>query len=255
MKPSVKAVFASACLMLLMAVAVPSSFADGLCKSQSLPASENDFMHTPSAFVEDDKSKLIRFSLAVSSNDLDSVKTFLQQGLSPDADTDGAGLTPLMLAESGEMVKLLLEAGANVKKTDNRGWNCLHHAATRNGTVIAARMLIRAGAEHSKRNDDGDTPALLTRLLFIEKIAPEWGKNYLTLLVNSGANIDATDTQGMTLLHYAATSDCLELAEVCLMLGADPDLMTSYGKAPRQLARELKAQKVYKFFPEEEAED
>ncbi len=240
--------FIALSLFLLITIAVTSGFAGDSGDALGLADNQLEMKTLPPAFAEDEKQRLSRFSLAVSSEDLEEVKAMLGQGLSPDADTDGAGLTPLMLAKSAQMVKLLLEAGADARKTDNRGWNCLHHAATRNGDSRALSSLIQAGAEPSQRNVDGDTPALLARVLFIEKIAPEWGKDLLLLLVNSGADIDATDSQGMTLLHYAATSDCLELAQECLKLGADPEKMTSYGKTASQLARELKARKVHEQF-------
>jgi ankyrin repeat protein len=253
MKPFNSVVSSALILLWLLSFAVSSGFAGNSAdsgKTSGVNNQESEMSSVPPAFVEDEKSKLVRLSLAVSSNDLEVVEALLRQGMSPDADTDGGGLTPLMLAESAEMVKLLLESGADARKTDNRGWNCLHHAATRSGDSRALSSLIRAGADPSLRNTDGDTPVLLARILFIEKIAPEWGKDLLVLLVDSGANIDATDSQGMTLLHYAATSDCVELAKICLELGADPEKMTSYGKSASQLARELKARKVHEQFSE-----
>lgn len=194
------------------------------------------------------KMKLSQLSMAVATNDLDAVRQFLHDGIDANSALDDIGITPLMQAETGAMVKLLLDSGADARKTDLRGWNCLHFAATRKTETLAVVLLIKAGADVSAKNADGETPLLLARLLFTEAIAPDWGKEFLMLLVNAGADIDQTDASGQTLLHCAATNDKSKLAEVCLLLGADPDIKTSYGKTPRQLAKTLKAKEVDQVF-------
>ena len=199
-------------------------------------------------FGESQKMKLTQLSMAVATGDLEAAKQLLDEGLDVNADLDGAGITPIMQAEKASMVKLLLDAGADVKKTDVRGWNCLHHAATRNGETLAIGLLIKAGADVNQKNADGEAPLHLSRLLFTEAISPEWGRNLLPILVNAGANIDEPDNMGQTLLHCAATNDNADLAEVCLLLGADPDRITSYEKSPRELAGSLKARAVQKVF-------
>ena len=64
---------------------------------------------------------------------------------------DGRGRTPVMLAaEDGNtpMVRLLLEAGANVNALDNLGYQSLHWAATnrqRDGSTV--KLLLEHGAD------------------------------------------------------------------------------------------------------------
>jgi ankyrin repeat protein len=66
------------------------------------------------------------------------------------------------------------------------------------------------------------------------------------LLVNAGADINSADSQGHTLLHQAAFNDNAVLANLCVLMGADPDLRGLDGKTPRQLGRELGSRKFLK---------
>ena len=55
-------------------------------------------------------------------------------------------------------------------------------------------------------------------------------------------NVDVsdTDTQGNTLLHYAADHDHLEVARILMLVGADPHLENDQGKTPAQLAADTR---------------
>jgi ankyrin repeat protein len=70
-------------------------------------------------------------------------------------------VTPLhsaAAARSGEILRLLLEQGANSNARQQGGWAALH-AAAQNGDAEMVRDLIEYHADPNARNDDGKTPA------------------------------------------------------------------------------------------------
>jgi uncharacterized protein len=70
--------------------------------------------------------------------------------------------TPLMLCKQPAVLQALLKAGADVHaRTEREGWGCLHVAAALQYTAAVLCLLIKAGADLSAVNDDGDTAAAL----------------------------------------------------------------------------------------------
>lgn len=61
-------------------------------------------------------------------------------------------------ARSGEIVRLLLEHGANSNARQQGGWTALH-AAAQNGDAEMVRALIEYHADPKTTNDQGKTPA------------------------------------------------------------------------------------------------
>lgn len=94
---------------------------------------------------------------------------------------DGWGDTPLVLAAERnhvDMVKYLLDAGADPNYTDKRKDTALHAAAKMN-YVEVARLLLAAGADHKAKNDQRETP--------MAKAKAYWGKDIIPLLKQAGA--------------------------------------------------------------------
>jgi TonB family protein len=75
-------------------------------------------------------------------------------------DADDAGWTALMHAGSAgqdAVVRVLLDAGADVSRRNKAGETALHLAA-QNGRTAVARLLLQAGADFAGRDAEGRTP-------------------------------------------------------------------------------------------------
>jgi ankyrin repeat protein len=106
-------------------------------------------------------------AVAVSHNDLEIAQMLIKAGadlearITSDVTCDYFLMTPLLIASQNgysEMIKLLLEAGANMDATGLNGWNSLHFAA-RTGSVSACAVIIEHGAESECVIIDSSTTA------------------------------------------------------------------------------------------------
>jgi ankyrin repeat protein len=112
-------------------------------------------------------------------------------------DTDESGKTPLMTASMPgniEMMKLLLEKGADVNARDRVGETPLMIAAYWD-QVDAAALLLEQGASIEAQRADGQTALMIA--------AGEGQANVVRLLLVNGADPSAQDTDGQTSLSLA----------------------------------------------------
>jgi len=92
-------------------------------------------------------------------NDIDEVRRLLKKDVNPDS-TNEDGLTALhqcCIDDNEEMMKLLIEFGANVNAEDNEKWTPLHAAATC-GHLHLVKYLIARGTNLLAVNADGNMP-------------------------------------------------------------------------------------------------
>ena len=109
------------------------------------------------------------------------------------------GTTALMLAGSHQsLVKMLLESHADVSLRDKAGHTALHRAACRVNGAMVFEQLLKAGSPVDVRTPEGATPLMLAASC---KDAPE-----LLGLVAAGADVNARDHVGRTVLDYARTA-------------------------------------------------
>lgn len=179
---------------------------------------------------------------AAARNDLEEVRQFLANGVSPDlANEDGlTALHQSCIDDFREMVQQLLEAGAKVNARDSECWTPLHAAATC-GHLHLVELLIARGADLLAVNTDGNMPYDLCEdeqtLDFLETAMANRGITQDSIeaaralperhmledfqsLLQSGADLDAPGDHGATLLHIAAANGFSEAAALLLEHGA-----------------------------------
>ncbi len=117
---------------------------------------------------------------------------------------DGIGNTPLHLAvewKYDNAVKLLLEKGAQVNKTNHNGETPLFNAVKVNSLSIIS-ILINKGANKEFRDYFGNT--------LLHHCVAHNSQDAATLLIQSGANINSKNLAGQTPL-YLAVHNCRNL--------------------------------------------
>ncbi|KAL7930532.1 ankyrin repeat protein [Trichoderma chlorosporum] len=130
---------------------------------------------------------------------------------------EGNMLTPLRFAlEEGEMdvVRCLLDVGADVNHRDSQSATALHYARS----ADAVNILLQRGAEVNATTHEGITP-LHNRLHFLA------GPNMpiIKKLVKAGANVNAMCCNGTTPLMLSVMAGCGPKAAYLLSKGADPN--------------------------------
>eukprot|EP01124_Arcella_intermedia_P021051 TRINITY_DN2878_c0_g1_i2.p1 TRINITY_DN2878_c0_g1~~TRINITY_DN2878_c0_g1_i2.p1 ORF type:complete len:866 (-),score=256.85 TRINITY_DN2878_c0_g1_i2:93-2690(-) len=106
-----------------------------------------------------------------------------------------------------ELLKVLVEAGANVNLADGDGVTPLLLLA-QVGDVTTVEYLIRAGAEVNKSDFLGNIPLHVTASL--------GNVNITALLLKYNADVERLDEDGRNALHYAAEKGSVEVAKLLL---------------------------------------
>ncbi|NXX11326.1 PP16A phosphatase, partial [Podargus strigoides] len=224
----------------------------------------------------------VRLLEAAARRDAEEVQQFLRSGLSPDLSNED-GLTALhqcCIDDFGDVVTVLLDAGADVNARDGELWTPLHAAATC-GHLCLVQLLIQRGADLLAVNSDGNMPYDLCEdevtLDCLEAAMAEQGERHcagealsphchLTVtflmpsgitqekieearaaperllvreirqLLRTGADLDAPQSHGATLLHIAAANGYAEAAELLLEHRAGIDARDEDGWTPLHAA-------------------
>jgi len=161
--------------------------------------------------------------LAVERGHLRLVEILCGKGCSLSA-RDGTGITPLHMAASKgqpDIVKLLIQHGAQIDTASTRGGNtALHFAAAGNHHQVV-QLLIEQGAEVNQQNFDG-----MTSLMFA---ANRGNLKTAKTLLDHGADPGHVDKDGNTalLLHCSSVSVSAEMVD---MLAISPRLINRSNK-------------------------
>lgn len=115
-----------------------------------------------------------------------------------------------------DVVKFLLQNGADVHAVNATGSSSLHYACSV-GSVDAAKELIRYGADVHLKDEDGYSPLLS---------AVEHGRiDTLQLLLDHGADVNIVDNSNDSALHLACGAGNVALALRLLQYGAHPNVI------------------------------
>lgn len=172
---------------------------------------------------------------AIKNGDVAKVQKFINEGADIHATNKKDGRTPLHYAayHSQEIVKLLIEAGADVHAIDQYGRTPLHSSVDAYHGVETANLLLEEGADINATDKTNETP--------LHRAATADKPKMVKFLIDKGANIHELVKQesrdGYTALHLAASSyHNTESAKHLIEAGADLEALTSTQNTPLLLA-------------------
>ena len=174
---------------------------------------------------EEGYTQLHRIILGLSMEKLEEVINMHPESI--DA-VDARGRSPLTWAASRgdeHAISLLLDAGADPNTFDTYGDGVITHAAEndRNGCV---RLLLEANAEFTPVLPTGKK--LIDALIHTTRYATKLSS--LKQLLDSGADVNASTTEGWTPLYNVARLDKVDFARLLLDYGADINATSTCGQ-------------------------
>lgn len=169
--------------------------------------------------------------VAVTNGNASDVQQELDAGANPNALYGEGIVTPLIKASTSgsvDVVKILLNAGADVNLENMQGNTALHSAA-RFGHADIVSVLIESGADNSSENSLGWTPLMR---------ASRYGQaECVQILINAGSNKGHQDKMGWTSLHHAVRYEHLTVVKLLLEKDANTEIESyEYKSTPMSLA-------------------
>lgn len=149
-----------------------------------------------------------------------------------------------------EIVKLLLDKGADVNLEEKKGWNPIVYAVV-NQRVDVVKLLLESGANTHGKNmglqkgagynsnvallkalieNGADVNAIVDNYTPLMEAAHRGCVDVVKLLVSSGADVNLKNAFGYTALMVAAGSGNREIVKVILDSGADIDIKNRRGE-------------------------
>jgi ankyrin repeat protein len=167
--------------------------------------------------------------LAIRKADTAAAKRLLDQGVRVDSkDTEG---TPALMAatlySNADLVKLLLDRGANPNVTNTAGATPLMWAIP---NLAKVKVLLEHGADVNARSENLKRTPLLVAASYPGSV------EVLKLLLSKGADLHAKDGLGMHALGRAAVSADASVVRFLVESGIDPN-EEGYGNRTRLYAR------------------
>ncbi len=162
---------------------------------------------------------------AANSGDLAQVKAVLKANPDQVQTKDSHNNTPLHIAAIGghlEVVRYLLDAGADINAGDNENSSAIVNACLR-GHLDIVKLMVERGASVTMADENLMTPLHFAAL----------GGNVeiIGLLLDRGADINAANSFGTTPLMNAAGRQPVEAVELLVQRGADVEVQTNLGQS------------------------
>ncbi|XP_077297680.1 uncharacterized protein LOC143919303 [Arctopsyche grandis] len=128
-----------------------------------------------------------------------------------------------------EVLRFLINKGVELNYKNSHNETLLHVAA-KGGNVKILQLLINKGLDLNIADNDGETP------IFCAASFRRGRTEALRLLLKSGANPNALNSRGQTILHTLAGCDALEQFKLLLSEGVDPNTRDKNGRSPLHCA-------------------
>ncbi|TMW69780.1 hypothetical protein Poli38472_001936 [Pythium oligandrum] len=136
---------------------------------------------------------------------------------------------------SPELIKILLEHGADPNSTNSIGYSALS-VVSRSGRVQVMHLLLEHGADvNFQSNPNGRAP--------LSTAAKRGSLEAVQLLLSHGADINATCLKGKTALHYACRRRNPNILLHLIAHGADLNVGDASGQSPLHEAVQLARRK------------
>ena len=172
------------------------------------------------------------FFVAVQRDSVERARELILKGADVN-EVNGSSHKAIEYVRSAEMVKLLVDSGANVHSVGSYATDTPLHVAANESVV---RALIQAGADVNAQNNKGITP-----LYF----ASEWGNlDTVNGLIKAGADVNLRDDYGLTPLHRSSLKGHVDVMKSLIKAGADVNAENEYGNTPLFDTRESRVLSV-----------
>ena len=178
---------------------------------------------------------------AAKDGDLERVRFLLDSGENPNAVSQSVNANPettggivgdsalrfAVFAERADIVKALLDGGADVNKANKDGATPLM-ASTNHSSAEIAMILLDAGANPNAVNNNGVTALMFSAFLGNSEVAQ--------ILLDGGANPNVAKEKGWTALMASADGGHSEITKMLLAAGASPNAVQEHGWTSLNLA-------------------
>ncbi|CAB0043469.1 unnamed protein product [Trichogramma brassicae] len=192
--------------------------------------------------------------LALKSDRKEMFEMLLKKGADPTL-SNAEGSTPLHLISfldvDVDYAKIIFEINNDIRARlvsarDKVGWTPLY-VAMKNRCIDLMEWLLTKGADPNAVNDNGETPLhIISRYAKTDDLARMffWSCDEKKKTLQ----LDAKDKRGWTPLHLAMRSGYLDLIELLLTKGADPNAVNVDGKTPLHVICDQDDDKKAKLF-------
>jgi len=125
----------------------------------------------------------------------------------------------------------LVEYGANTEAQNRAGYTPLATAITY-GRPATVEMMLKAGADSETPNFFNDPPIFAIPYGFRDRGPRDGEKDYYSIFVNAGADINIRDEHGNTPINAVAGLGREAYVQILLSLGADSSIPGRFGLTP-----------------------